>query len=189
MARWLLIGAVAAAAVSSAHAEGSWNYETVELVSCKADPSNSLCATSSEGLTTSPDVATAKVAANSFKACVGDGSSGDLCACYKNFYQNICGNNAEVQDTLARLGFRFGVGYPTIQTYKGKDCNDRNFDDNGNYKGPGTVLSAATDCVPACAQVCSPEHCIVQTTQKCSSGVLNSIGMLLAAAAVLFQLN
>jgi hypothetical protein len=60
---------------------------------------------------------------------------------------------------MAKLGFRYGVGFPTAKLFNGTMCAlNPNFIGFA-YVGPGTIFSSETDCVPACGNICSRKQC------------------------------
>lgn len=112
--------------------------------------------------------------APNFQTCL---ESKELCQCYDELFTNsyarkndnkeACLFTGDFQVAAAKYGWRFGVGFPFINSYEGKSC-DNGFApiDSGNstevpqyvYYGPRTVNDGPT-CVPACSSMCSIEQC------------------------------
>mmetsp|Transcript_21203 Transcript_21203/g.34506 ORF Transcript_21203/g.34506 Transcript_21203/m.34506 type:complete len:202 (-) Transcript_21203:1694-2299(-) len=129
-----------------------------------------LCATDAATPTTCT-VATIDAQITSFKTCISTGTQD--CSCYKTFYRSLwdanCLQAGDVQEYLARQGFRYGMGYPTFSTtdltsvnslfkVSGGTCGSTDF--NGTvYTGAGTLLSAETNCIKACTSICSRDEC------------------------------
>jgi len=178
------------------------------------------CATANKGDYANCNLGSEQTASTDRKACLDQlavgleavvvADKGTVCSKYKDVIKGTWGTGAMydkcaaysqdglIAECLARMGWRYGIGYPIAKTtspatlvdYGKKNANTYpnnlkeadiedyytssctgiaapvhppSFDDatkvTTNYTGSGTIFTAPTNCVPACASLCSEADC------------------------------
>lgn len=104
----------------------------------------------------------------------------ELCTRYQAMngalYTGACEGNARngwVEQCMARMGWRNGVGYPAVTSApaylnQGTALSDSEatvcktpgmFNDEDSYMGLGTIFTASVECIPSCASMCTVAEC------------------------------